>query len=189
MEIESSDFYAIIGSVLAGELEIECSTNKRLRVKIGSAAVRAVFGLIEQQVLAGQRVPVQGFGTFEPAWIRARLGYSKKAGGNVVMPGRFRVLFRAGPTLRYKMRDARVSEERRECEALFEAELWRHLERQNELKKSGTDPGKIDAKSIAKKAKLSSTKGVEKKRPKPLTKPRGPQSPNYKKREVSSETV
>lgn len=109
MSLNTKKLAALVGHVINSELGVLAVNNADKRAELGMAALRAVFGTIEQRVLEGEQVMIRGVGAFEVTWAPARLGYSSIKGHSVVVPGRYRVLFRPSQSLRERLCNAPIS--------------------------------------------------------------------------------
>ena len=68
--------------------------------KDAAKAVDAVFGAITDEVVAGRKVTVTGFGTFEPKAREARQGRNPQTGEAITIPAHNVVVFKAGKGLK-----------------------------------------------------------------------------------------
>lgn len=68
--------------------------------KDAAQAVDAVFEAITNEVVAGNKVTVTGFGTFEPKAREARQGRNPQTGEAITIPAHTAVTFKAGKGLK-----------------------------------------------------------------------------------------
>lgn len=127
MALKTQELADLVGHIINSETGVLDKDTVEARGALGAAAVRAVFGVIEQQLLEQQPVMIRGAGAFELTWTPARLGHSSIKRHKVVVPGRYRVLFRPAQALRNKLRDAEISQLGREREHEYEQQLLRGL--------------------------------------------------------------
>ena len=71
--------------------------------KDAAKAVDAVFGAITDEVVAGRKVTVTGFGTFEPKAREARQGRNPQTGETIKIKAAVAPKFKAGAALKNKV--------------------------------------------------------------------------------------
>lgn len=80
---------------------IEAVANSaELKKKDAEAAVNAVIASIEKSLVAGDKVQIVGFGTFEVKSVAAREGRNPKTGATIKIAASKRPAFSAGKALK-----------------------------------------------------------------------------------------
>ncbi|MGN1128813.1 MAG: HU family DNA-binding protein [Candidatus Flemingiibacterium sp.] len=76
-----------------------------LKKKEAEAAVNAVFSTIEAALIAGEKVQLVGFGTFEVKERGERLGVNPATGAKITIPASRRLNFSVGKTLKASLNE------------------------------------------------------------------------------------
>ncbi len=83
---------------------VEVVANKAdLRKKDAEAAVNAVVEALTEALVAGEKVALLGFGTFEVKVSAARTGVNPATGAKIQIPAKKAVKFSVGKTLKEKV--------------------------------------------------------------------------------------
>lgn len=75
-----------------------------LKKKDAEAAVNAVISTIEESIIAGEKVQIAGFGTFETKIRGERNGRNPYTGEAIVIPAAKHVSFTVGKTLKTNLK-------------------------------------------------------------------------------------
>jgi len=83
---------------------VEVVANKAdLRKKDAEAAVNAVVEALTEALVAGEKIALLGFGTFEVKVSAARTGVNPATGAKIQIPAKKAVKFSVGKTLKEKV--------------------------------------------------------------------------------------
>lgn len=82
------------------ELAYAVANKCGLQKKVAEQAVEEVFATISEEIQAGNKVQIVGFGTFETVKHDARMGRNPKNGDSVQIPASRKPKFRAAQKLR-----------------------------------------------------------------------------------------
>lgn len=67
------------------------------------SVVTVILDAITRHLIFGQRIEIRGFGSFELAYRKPRVGRNPKSGEKVPVPGKYRSHFKAGKELRERV--------------------------------------------------------------------------------------
>ena len=83
---------------------VEVVANKAdLRKKDAEAAVNAVVEALTEALVAGEKIALLGFGTFEVKVSAARTGVNPATGAKIQIPAKKAIKFSVGKTLKEKV--------------------------------------------------------------------------------------
>ncbi len=86
--------------LIHSELIHSVANNVGLKKRDAEIAVDAVFEIIEEKLKGGDKVSIQGFGSFEPRYSAASQGQNPRTGESIQIPAKTAVIFKPSKALK-----------------------------------------------------------------------------------------